>query len=415
MRRSRIKFPTVLLRLLMTTSTAGKSLCDALLEGLGSVPGTREFHVHVLQTLPRRNTSLYRYAQPRPKIYVQDVLVLLSESGGEEGKRVLVAGIEANVYHIPATSSAILYVCKVDSTGQSRGRSATKHMVEAFLRYYADPKTRPVSGVRHLWIQLFARAQGQYLFAESQAWEGKRPLRDVQLCGWWKEVLGTVAKIDARIKAYYMLPGYSQLEAEQMLKEASSEMAWEYGHPYHVPELPCPRDSSEGNHLGHTIPYFEDDPKSRFLDEMALSTGRELRRPVRKRARTEKTVQETVHVTVDDFWERMSFRQECVTGAVTGFFTVVVVGKGETVDREAEGHVTLAMHKRVRTALTSSVSFATAARAVQATETIERLCREVGCLSGVVAVQNGNSNGRGTEGGRGSNGVTLLAARRKKK
>jgi len=346
---------------------------------------------------------------------VQDVLVLLCERSGEEGKRVLVAGIEANLYHIPATSSAILYVCKVDSTGQSRGRSATKHMVEAFLRYYADPKTRPVSGGRHLWIQLFARAQGQYLFAESQVWEGKRPLRDVQLCGWWKEVLSTMARVDARVKAYYMLPGYNQLEAAQMLQQASSEMAWEYGHPYHVPELPCPRDSSdEGNHLGHTIPYFEDDPKSRFLDEMALGTGRELRRPARKRARTEITAQETVHVTVDDFWERMSFRQECVTGAVTGFFTVVLVGEGETVDR-AEGHVTLAMLKRVRTALTSGVSFATAARAVQATETIERLCTEAGCLSGAVAVQNRNGSGRGTDGGRGCDGVTLLAARRKKK
>ena len=55
------------------------NLRDVLLSSLSSLPGTRTFHLHVLTSAPRKHTSLYPYATTRPRVFVQDILVLLSE------------------------------------------------------------------------------------------------------------------------------------------------------------------------------------------------------------------------------------------------------------------------------------------------------------------------------------------------
>jgi regulator of Ty1 transposition protein 109 len=300
--------------------------------------------------------------------------------------------------------------------------------------------------VRNLWIQLFARAQGQYLFPNSSQFEGKHPLSDIKLCAWWQRILSLVAldivetcksttlpplgpsvspSTANTVQAFYVLPGYSQLEAENFLKSGSSEVAWEYGHPYNMPKAfqPCPSETHSFN-LGHYIPYFDDDPKSRFLDEIAYTTNGEVKSPVRKRARTvtsavgaiqrkdadadgarerdrengkekdDRPLGELGKVTPDEFWERMSFRQECVMGAVTGFFTLVVSAKdndeGEGASKSLSnheatspleprpGHISSQIYKRVLTALTTGVEFSTAERAIKSTETLEstikRLC-----------------------------------------
>lgn len=477
-------------------------LRDILLDALRTLPGTREFHIHVLQSSPRRNTSLFQFAKPRPRTYVQDILVLLSEQAtnptdavAASSPRVLVTAIEGNLYHIPSTSSAILYVCKVDSTGQTSGTSPTRPLVRAFLNYYANPATRPVN-VHNLWIQLFARAQGQYLFPNSAQFERKRPLSDVKLCAWWKRLLSQVA-IDVgttttsssdtpnstassslttttpttttTVEAYYVLPGYSQLEAEYSLKVVSSNVSWEYGHPYTLQKrtcfFPCPLDTQYRS-LGHYIPYFDDDPKSRFLDEIAYTTaGGEVKSPVRKRARTATSADDAKHyrdgggssttattmtsdgskkhgnekekddrplgelwkVTPDEFWERMSFRQECVAGAVTGFFTLVVstkkVKKKEQQQQENEiqegggesktqlehvmssssspssllsplepqrGQVSSQINKRILTALTTGVEFSTVERAIKATETLESAIQKL--CEGITSLPNTSSH-----------------------
>ncbi|KXN88199.1 hypothetical protein AN958_07658 [Leucoagaricus sp. SymC.cos] len=411
-----------------TPPTPRKNLRDTLLDALRPLPGTRTFHIHVLQSAPRRHTLLYQFAKPRPRTYVQDILVLLSEQREQstsliedEAPRVLTTAIEANLYLVPATSSAILYVCKVDSTGQTlSGGSPTKALIKAFLEYYTNPKTRPVD-VKNLWIQLFARAQGQYLFPNSSMWEGKKPLSDVKLCAWWKRVLAQVALDIAEetkktekasdsdttaVQAYYILPGYSELEAEYSLKVVSSDVSWEYGHPYTQHDkstLPCSPPPEPIKNLGHYIPYFDDDPKSRFLDEIAYTTGGEVKSPVRKRARTATSMDEgrlrdgadgeLAKVTTDEFWERMSFRQECVAGAVTGFFTLIVStkktkeseGSGSSLLEPQVGQVSSQINKRVLAALTTGVEFSTAERAIKATETLEstikRLCEGIGNYS----------------------------------
>ncbi|KDR82708.1 hypothetical protein GALMADRAFT_841760 [Galerina marginata CBS 339.88] len=406
-----------------TDTKINTNLRDHLLAALATVPGTRTFHLHTLVTAPRKSNALFPFAKPRPpRVYLQDILLVLSEEATPDAPRVIVAAVEACVYTNPTTHCAVFYVSKVDSTGHgAKGLPApTAVLVRALIRFYVDPATRPVQA-EHMWVQLFARAQAQYLFPNSNEWEGKKPLSDTKLCAWWKRALTRVAvdveeaakkkEKEVKIKMYYILPGYNESEAEDTLRIASSSSAgalpetglgWEYGHPYSQTEipLPCPADVSgeKIKNLGHFIPTFEDDPKSRFMDEIAYTTDGEIRSPQRKRARTlngERTEQkeatsnttedakplgELGKVTADEFWERMSFRQECVAGAVTGFFTVVVSCKREQETGESPlapqtGQVAGQVHKRVMTTLLTGVEFSTLERAVRGTETVEGAIR----------------------------------------
>ena len=391
---------------MVSGGSRGKSICtmslrDYLLKELSTHPGSREFHVHVLVSSSRKNSSLYPFAKPKPRVFLQDILILLSEQGlNSEASRVMVTAIEAKVYNIPNTSCAVFYVSKVDSTGQAAEPSPTATLVRGLLKYYADPVTRPVQ-VEHLWIQLFARAQAQYLFPNSAEWEGKKWLSDIKLCAWWKRLLTrVVGEIGGgggggKTKMFYLLPGYSDLEAENALRIASSgsgpveipETEWIYGHPYSQSDVRMPCGDEKMKNLGNYIPYFDDDPKSRFLDEIAFITEGES--PRRKRARTEKEAGEAAEeeegmevkvkevqgemgkVTVDEFWERMSFRQECVAGAVTGFFSVVVTGMGVGWNGLLEEQVSSQVNKRIMTSLLTGVEFSNRDRSVKGTETVE--------------------------------------------
>ena len=389
---------------------------DALLAGLSSLPGTREFHLHVLVSSPRKHGNLFPFANPRPKTYLQDILILLSEQPTPDSPRVLVSAIEACVYNIPSTSCAILYISKVDSTGQATAPSPTPVLVRALLLFYADPATRPVCA-DHLWIHLFARAQNQYLFPNSSEYPKKLPLSDIKLCAWWKRQLSTVAGELAsrvgdacRMKLYYLLPGLSELETiqlERIYPSTGSTVSWTYGHPYSQTEipLPCPY-GGEFRHLGQCIPSFDDDPKSRFIDEIAYTTDADgVRSPERKRPRTDtlkayeedaadasekkeerskkvnQTHKEVKKVSAEEFWERMSFRQECIAGAVTGFFVVAVSATTPTPPSDISplapqpGQVSAQMNKRVLTSILTGHEFPSTEKAVWSTKVLEDTIR----------------------------------------
>ena len=397
------------------------NLRDTLLAALTKLPGIRDFHLHALVTSPRKHSSLFPFAHPRPRSYLQDIVVLLSEQANPDEPHLFVTAIEASIYNITSTSSAIVYVSKVDSTGQGIAPSPTTTLVRTLLTYYADPVTRPFKA-DHLWVQLFARAQGQYLFPNSSEFEGKRPLSDVKLCAWWKRVYTGVAEdlerrtqSKAKIQLYYILPGSTEIEAIHSLNftsgsgvtsSSSTSLSWTYGHPYSQSDipLPCPGANASKN-LGHYIPSFDDDPKSRFIDEIAYTTDADgIKSPAKKRPRMDsansaeakegpknvvrgKEVDgELNKVTPDEFWERMSFRQECIAGVLTGFFTMVV---SSPVARELSqsdisplapqaGQVASQMTKRVLTSLLTANEFSTTERTIRATafleETIKGLC-----------------------------------------
>ncbi|KAJ3868783.1 DUF1714 domain-containing protein [Lentinula novae-zelandiae] len=423
------------------------SLRDALLKSLTTLQGIREFHLHALVSSPRKHLSLFPFSKPKCRSYVQDILILVSEQSTPDSPRILVTAIEACVYNVPSTSCAILYISKVDSTGQCTSPSPTATLVRALLLYYGDQATRPVAA-DHLWIQLFARAQSQYLFPNSADFSGKHPLRDVQLCGWWKRVFTDAAlelescskgSMAPLIRLFYVLPGYSEIEAEHSLKPVNvarpvtHNYQWTYGHPYSQTEipLPCPRNDINTDvprNLGQFIPSFDDDPKSRFMDEIAYTTGPEgIKSPPRKRARAsssttsheeghklnaavsndgdddgerranhiekdDRPLGELGKVSVDEFWERMSFRQECVAGAVTGFFALGATSSRNDPDERSAvsplkpqpGQVSSKMNKRVITSLMTGVEFSTRERAIRATELIEGTIR--GLCEGISVV-----------------------------
>ncbi|KAI5986787.1 histone acetylation protein-domain-containing protein [Pisolithus marmoratus] len=369
-----------------------------LLASLANLPGSREFHLHVLVSSPRKHSNLYPFAsQPRPRTYLQDILILLSEQASPDARRLFVSAIEASVYHIPSTSSAIVYVSKVDSTGQATAPSPTSTLVRAFLSYYANPSTRPLS-VDHLWVHLFARAQNQ-------------------LCAWWKRQFTSVAEelLNAETlstRLYYMLPGLGELEASHLLGHTSctsaSSVTWVYGHPYSQIDVPLPGVTAP--HIGQIIPWFDDDPKARFIDEIAYTTEADgVKSPERKRPRiasglrvVEEEAQDKVvdkkdahsqkeeqatkalrKVSVSEFWERMSFRQECIAGAITGFFVMAVSSGSPQAMARSEatplapqpGQVAPQLIKRVLTSLMTGHEFPTAERAAWSTKVLEESIR----------------------------------------
>lgn len=440
-------------------------LRDALLASLKSLAGTRNFHLHVLVSSPQKHKSLFPYASPLPRTFLQHVLVLLSEQQpGTEvnaAPHIFVSAIEAMVYIVPSTSTAILYIAKVDSTGQAMAPSPTSTLVRAFLRYYVDPVTRPIAA-NQIWIHIFARAQNQYLFPNSSEFPGKQWLSDIRLCAWWKRQLSEVVQStqtsgaafsSSKCGLYYLLPGLSELEALNTIQRAggsfsgtisSSTPQWKYGHPYSDPTHPFPcAPPKEGQNLGHLIPWFDDDPKSRFLDEIACTTEIDnMKSPERKRRRltdhlaaedrpteseedgadkrrgehdaTAKGKERTsgtgaedhrpqgelAKVTVDEFWERMSFRQECVSGAITGFFVLVVSTPASlSVTPQAPpgvpqqlGQVSADLVKRVLTSLMTGNEFSSTERAIRSTETIENairgLCDDGGAAAGTTSLSS---------------------------
>ncbi|KAL5512794.1 hypothetical protein ACEPAG_3060 [Sanghuangporus baumii] len=432
-------------------------LRDHLLDALKPLPGTRHFHLHALVSAPYKYGELFPYASARPRIYAQDILVFVSEevdtdqsAGAEaesksgsrstptESQHIFVTAIEATLFHIPATTSAILYVAKVDSTGQGKRPSPTTALVRALISFYVSPETRPTKlrGTT-LWIHLFARAERQYLFPNSAEHPSKRPLNDVKLCLWWKRLLGRMVQElgqdagDARL--YYVLPGMNELEALQALGDYlkpsdTKSPKWIYGHPYSQKEIPLPYVHSakaiEPYNLGQLIPSFDDDPKTRFIDEIACTTRVEgLHSPSRKRRRIdtdtdkkagkEKADKETRIegelglVNPDEFWERMSFRQECVAGAITGFFVLVfpspspsrardkssskpasAIREGTSTNANANalapqpGEVSHHLVERVIRSLMTSHEFSTTERSLRATSILEASIRGL-CSGGI--------------------------------
>ncbi|KZO93614.1 hypothetical protein CALVIDRAFT_472700, partial [Calocera viscosa TUFC12733] len=359
-----------------------------ILRSLSSLPGTRELQLVVLVTAPRRHAGLFPYARPRVRGWVQDVLLLVFERSAEldlstpelqqqkqEGT-ACIAALEASLYLFPSTTSSILYIAKLDTSGLSSPPSPSAILARAFLSHLCAPSTRPTPVV---WVHVFARAQGQYLFPNSSENGRKRVLGDARLCGWWKSLLqevvrevlpepgvttGTAVHTAASNKSYaafYLLPGYSALEATRLLPaRPTPPIPWTYAHPYTLSPspsspssslppahpLPLPWPSAHPTQgIAGLIPSFPDDPKARFVQELASDVDPlaavprkrgNLKGPDPPQSGKNKSSQETgtgpgggaeekalARTGVDEFWQLVPFRQECSSGAVTAFFVLV--------------------------------------------------------------------------------------------
>ncbi|GAA6033450.1 hypothetical protein JCM8097_001402 [Rhodosporidiobolus ruineniae] len=318
--------------------------------------------------------------------------------GEKHEAHIPIVAIEATLCTIPSSSSALVYVSKVDTTGltppspsspSSAQPAPTRLLVASFLAFHL---LHPPSGAERVRIHIFARSQGQYLFPGSVENATKRVLDDKGLLRWWK---GTVERAVKRVeeekaraaappqpasetaapatsilpaptpeatavqqaglRLFYLIPGLTHLESLPYVPPSPLPglvTPWTYTHPYaslssplhpaHVPPAHVP--------LTDHLPAFPDDPKARFLSSLTSSTVSPSgtpgdwddvhlalssstfttgQAPGAKRAAVEadlererKRLVEGVPGGVEEWWERMAFRQECCSGQLVGFFVV---------------------------------------------------------------------------------------------
>ncbi|KAJ9113940.1 hypothetical protein QFC19_000135 [Naganishia cerealis] len=276
-------------------------LIDHLRSNLSKSPVTHSLTVNVIESCPKRTTSLFPYIEDTPKVWAQQVLVTVaadvkqgakgvtidhasaenireeqnatnamrnsdmpnacsnSASSKNNGKLFLCA-MEAYVFHVPTTSSCLVYISKVDSTGyhptvtaisenpasdtspsneQPRTRlpPITYYLLKAFLSFYhplspsrSHQIQRPFHH-RHVYVTLFARSATQYLFPNSVL-GGKKVLGGVKLCKWWRRTFEdvildlqreqrganeTTKALGFQNYLTYFLPAYDHLEARSLV------------------------------------------------------------------------------------------------------------------------------------------------------------------------------------------------------
>lgn len=278
------------------------------------------------------------------------------ERGPPADHGVLMYALSLTVYTLPAHRSALVYVSKLDTTGHAppplstypdgqaiprearaviaaewtgtRGPDQVQHttlaklLTESVLSYFVQLGHWRMSdaslAVDHVSLHVLARAQHAYLFPWSNKGNGKHLLTDKQLIRWWRDtisraVLAARSAVTATAppgaystKAFYLIPGYSQLESTDVIslpppgegdKTPLAQAQWSYGHPYtsvwpqaqgnplplHHPSVPRslwppdrrgyrPASLQEAAlaepSIASLIPTFDDDPKGRFLSEL---------------------------------------------------------------------------------------------------------------------------------------------------
>ncbi|KAK2733700.1 hypothetical protein FQN57_001980 [Myotisia sp. PD_48] len=258
------------------------------------------------------------------------------DQAAEAKQELFVFAIEVLVY--TTANRSTIFVSKADSTGylnllnKRSGRHVTssliKNILNVFLSHLIHLYQRP--GVPVV-LSLFARAQGQYLFAGSAENPDKHILDDRALIKWWSRVVDPIMRgiesdnnenveprvgASPRVSAYVIVPGCDKFETRGFFppnaNPDSRKHRWANSYPLH--EI-CSHPDAPPRCL---VPRFPDDPKARFLldldDEIPdnPSSGA-------KAAGTWRSVK-----TLEQFWEMMAYRQECSAGRLVGFLWMVV-------------------------------------------------------------------------------------------
>ncbi|EEQ33910.1 hypothetical protein McanMca71_002892 [Microsporum canis] len=273
-----------------------------------------------------------------------------TESGNAlDDNELLVFAIEVLVYTTDKLST--LFVSKADSTGylsllnhdpnSPAAYSLTRNVLSTFLyhlvRIYQKPDITLV-------LSLFARAQDQYLFPGSSENKGKHILDDRGLIKWWCRVIDPIMQSIEResdhsqsrpptptspaqhVTAHLIVPGCDTFETRNFLPERERAINnpgshWRLNYPLHqicsYPDAP-PRC---------LVPRFPDDPKARFLIDLDDEITDENPPHNLKNSGRWHSVK-----TLDQFWEMMSYRQECSAGRLVGFLWMVVKPSPVTIN-----------------------------------------------------------------------------------
>ncbi|KAL2315604.1 Histone acetyltransferase [Schizosaccharomyces pombe] len=212
-----------------------------------------------------------------------------------EEQNVFIFGMECIVYE--KNKEFIVFVSKADSTGFGSKGVSCNSLAFCCLVTLIDGLRK--QGAENVTLTLFAIAQGQYLFPESVDNGQKHVLNDSGLLRWWVNCLEKLRKYytDSEApndsekqknstllpKAYLFVPGLENIRS-------------------YLPN----RHWIEGNAITtgkavEELPRFPDDPKCRYLCELQ---------------------DEKSDMSVEEFWDTLTYRQECSSGKLVGFFTL---------------------------------------------------------------------------------------------
>jgi regulator of Ty1 transposition protein 109 len=314
-----------------------EDLADLLAKVL---PTGVEITVRHVSSTPIPSDALFAAAPGQPSEPTFCESHFLSVSIDSKDGETIIFGMEVMVYNTAHLTT--IFISKADSTGflhllkLPRKVSVLRLVSNTFLSYLARTRQRP--GVR-LVISLFARAQNQYLFPGSIENSEKHVLDDRGLIKWWCRALDpilrehepesalqetkaldqTVEAAKASATAYLIVPSCDRFETRNFFPSTAKtdpkdRPRWLNSYPlkqlYHDPSAP-PRC---------LVPRFPDDPKTRFLIDLDDELPEEKDgQPVSADAGRWRSVK-----SLDQFWEMMSFRQECSAGRLVGFLWLVI-------------------------------------------------------------------------------------------
>ncbi|KAJ5317701.1 hypothetical protein N7508_002209 [Penicillium antarcticum] len=305
------------------------------------LPTGVEITVRHVSSTPTPCEALFAAApgQPSEPTFCENHFLSVSIDSKDEGE-IIIFGMEVMVYN--TAHLTVIFVSKADSTGLlhllkfPRKVSVLRLVSSTFLSYLAKTRQRP--GVR-LVVSLFARAQNQYLFPGSIENPEKHVLDDRGLIKWWCRAVDPILRehepesavqetttmdqaveaAKASATAYLIVPSCDRFETRNFFpptakSDAQDRPRWLNSYPlkqlYHDPSAP-PRC---------LVPRFPDDPKTRFL----LDLDGELPEQEKGQSAPPNDGRWRSVRSLDQFWEMMSFRQECSAGRLVGFLWLVI-------------------------------------------------------------------------------------------
>lgn len=346
-----------------------------------NLPKGVELTVRHVSSTPAPSTPLFAAApgqNPEPTFCESHYLSVSIDSPKHDGAEIIVFGMEVLVY--TTTHLTTIFVSKADSTGflhlikLPRKSSILKIVSQTFLSYLARTHQRP--GVR-LVVSLFARAQNQYLFPGSIENAEKHVLDDRGLIKWWCKAVEPILRehepesifqeskftnettevAKSSATAYLIVPGCDQFETRTFFpisakSDPSDRPRWVNSYPLHQ----IVQDPSAPPRC--LVPRLPDDPKTRFLidldDELPTADETENAPPASGVWRSVKSL--------DQFWEMMSFRQECSAGRLVGFLWLVINPPGlvNSTTMASQTHAASVTEQTSNSEATKSLSDATA-------------------------------------------------------
>ena len=320
------------------------TLADVLAEAL---PKGYQFILHHVSTPPTKCPALFAAPpdQSLEETYCESQF--LSISIDHNGSTLQVFAIEVPIYTTRHLTT--LFVSKADSTGYlhllnlPKGTpSPLRTIATAFLQYLIRERYR---NDRRLALSLFARAQNQYLFPGSVENAQKHVLDDYGLIKWWCRVVDPMlqahigkegehnAALPQRAAGYLRVPGYDAYSTKTFFpRRPKVTDDWAVADPL--------RDLASSPDLPERclIPRFPDDPKARFVETLDEEI------PDPEAGESQVLSQEAVKAahtgkwrsigSLDQFWDAMSFRQECSSGRLVGFLWAVFTPQGFDPGRE---------------------------------------------------------------------------------